>query len=164
MRKAVKLFEEFHSFEPKDIGSFPKSFRIPREAVYVGEAKTMYYSSDKLNPENGQDEGWISYYHPHEGGVRAYIADPNDSPSTGDIRNLPKWVYKTQELVRLGDCEGFDYTDFSGREIKAEATGRAPEWYCIPSGKALLVIQDKRKVLAVFWGGDLNVEWRGVVG
>jgi hypothetical protein len=160
-RKAEKLFAEFHSFDPQDVGSFPRAFKIPRQAAHVGEAKTMYYSSDKLNPETGEDEGWISYYHPHEGGVRTYVTDSHQG---GDVRNIPEWIYSTKELVRLGDCEGFDYENFDGRTIKAEATGRLPEWYCVPSGKALLVIQDKQKVLAILWGGDLRVEWRGVVG
>lgn len=160
LRKAERLYETFHQFEPTDVGEFHKGFKIPREATYVGEAKTMYYTSDKLNPETGEDEGHVRYFHPHEGGVRMYVTD--DSP--GETRNVPPWIYKTEALVLIGQCDGFEYKDFDGVMQEAKATGRKPEWFCIPSGKALLIIQDRRRVLAIVWGGKLNVEWRGVVG
>lgn len=161
LRKAERLFETFHQYEPVKVDDFRRGFSIPREANYVGEAKTMFYSSDKLNPETSEDEGWISYFHEHQGGVRMYVLD--DDPE-GDWRNVPKWIHETKALVRLGDCDGFEYEDFGGEMKKAEATGKKPEWYCIPSGKALLVIQDKSHVLAIVWGGSLDVEERGVVG
>ncbi len=161
LQRAEKLFETFHQFEPVEVGDFHAGFSIPREANYVGEAKTMYYSSDKLNPETGEDEGVIHYFHEHEGGVRMYVTDDSRD---GEWRKVPKWIFGTKALVRLGDCEGFEYTDFDDETTKAEATGKPPGWYCIPSGKALLVVQDKRQVLAIVWGGGLNVEWRGVVG
>lgn len=161
LRRAENLFETFHQFEPRDIGEFRRGFSIPREATYVGNARVMYYTSDKLNPTTGEDEGVIEYFHDHKDGVRMYVTDPH---TEGEVRNIPKWIRDTQALVRIGDCDGFEYEDFSGEVQKAEATGRKPEWYAIPSGKALLVIQDKRRVLAIVWGGKLNVEWRGVVG
>lgn len=161
LAKAESLFETFHQFESEDVGAFRKGFKIPREAWYVGEAKTMYYTSDKLNPISGEDEGWISYFHPHEGSVRIYLTDDSQD---SELRNIPKWIYGAKALTRLGDCEGFDFINHDGRKVKAEATKPFPEWYTIPSGKALLAIQSKRKVLAIVWGGDLDVEWRGVVG
>lgn len=164
MEKALHLYREFHSYDPVRVGQFSKGFRIPREGKYVGEAKTMYYTSDKLNPVTGEDEGHIQYYHPHEGGVRLYLTDSKGMQRPGGMRRIPKWIYGTKELVRLGDFDGFDYEDFDGEMKKAEGIGRLPEWYAIPSGKALLVIQDKRFVQAILWGGDLRVEWRGVVG
>lgn len=163
LHKAEKLFETFHQFDPEDVGSFRKGFKIPKQAWYVGEAKTMYYTSDKLNPISGEDEGWISYYHPHEGNVRLYVSEAPDE-EIGELRNIPKWIHDTKALTRLGDCEGFDFIDLEGNEREAKATKPYPEWYAIPSGKALLVIQSKRDVLAIIWGGDLDVEWRGVVG
>lgn len=164
MKRAIRLYEEFHSYSPIKVGEFANSFRIPRRGNYVGEAKTMYYTSDKLNPTTGEDEGLISYYHPHEGGVRTYLTDSKGLKKDGDLRNIPSWIWGTKELVRLGTCDGFDYVDFDGETKKAEGRGRLPEWYCIPTGKALLVIQDKRHVVAIMWGGSLRVEWRGVVG
>lgn len=161
LRKAELLFEMFHQFEPIKVGEFAPGFRIPRQALYVGEATVMYYSSNKLNPSTGEDEGWIRYVHEHEGGVRMYVLDEDCG---GEWRNIPRWIWETSALVRLGDCDGFEYADFDGQVQEAESTGRKPEWYCTPSGKALLVVQDKRSVLAVIWGGSLRVEWRGVVG
>jgi hypothetical protein len=159
-RKAEKLFEEFHQFEPVDVGNFHRSFRIPHQANYVGEAKKMFYASDKLNPETSEDEGWIHYFHDHMGGVRLYLI----GDVGGEIRPVPKWIYNTRALTRLGDCEGFEYIDFDDELVKAEGTNPLPEWYAVPSGKALLVVQGKRTVLAILWGGKLDVEERGVVG
>jgi hypothetical protein len=161
LRQAERLFETFHQFEPVKVGDFRSGFRIPHEANYVGEAKTMFYSSDKRNPETGEDEGWINYFHEHEGGVRMYVTDDKRN---GEIRRIPRWIYNTKALVRLGDCDGWEYVDFEGNLAEAEATGNKPEWYCVPSGKALLVVQDKHQCLAIVWGGGLDVEWRGVVG
>jgi hypothetical protein len=161
LRNAEKLYETFHQFEPTEVGAFAHGFKIPHEANHVGEAKTMYYSSDKLNPETGEDEGWIRYFHENDGDVRLCVMD---SYRAGDRRKIPKWIRESQALVLLGECDGFDYEDFDGNIVEAKATGQKPEWYCVPSGKALLVIQDRRRVLAVLWGGDLHVEWRGVVG
>lgn len=159
--KAQKLFEEFHQFEPTKVGNFSRGFRIPREALYVGEAKTMFYTSNKLNPETHEDEGCIAYFHEHEGDVRMHVLDESRD---GRWRKVPKWIWGVKALTKLGTCDGFEYIDFGGETKKAKSTGRKPEWYCVPSGKALLVIQDKRSVLAIVWGGSLNVEPRGVVG
>lgn len=160
LRNAEKLFTEFHQFEPVDVGTFHRSFRIPRRANYVGEAKKMFYASDKLNPETGEDEGVIHYFHDHEGRVRMYLV----GDVGGDVRSVPKWIYGTKALTRLGDCEGFEYDDFDGERVKAKGTKPLPEWYAIPSGKALLIVQSKRTVIAILWGGKLDVESRGVVG
>jgi len=161
LRRAVNLFETFHQFEPRDVGEFSRGFEIPKQAICIGDAKVMYYTSDKLNPETHEDEGDIAYFHDHRKGVRMYVTDES---RPGDWRNIPKWIWNTQALVRLGTCDGFDYEDFDGELKEAKATGRKPDWYALPSGKALLVIQDRRKVLAIAWGGELRVEWRGVVG
>jgi hypothetical protein len=159
-RKAEKLYELFHQFEPVDVGDFPSGFRIPKVASYVGTATVMYYTSDKLNPETLEDEGDVRYYHDHKEGVRTYLIGSRE----GEARNIPKWIWGADALVRLGDCDGLDYEDFDGETREMRSTGRKPEWYCVPSGKALLVIQDRRRVLAVVWGGELRVEDRGVVG
>ena len=163
LRRAEKLFTEFHQYDPIDVGSFHRSFRIPRHANYVGEAKVMYYKSDKFNPTTSEDEGWIHYFHEHEGDVRMYVPGSHDEIG-GEPRNIPKWIYGVSALTRIGDCEGFEYEDFAGELVEARGTKPLPEWYAIPSGKALLIIQNKRIVLAILWGGKLDVESRGVVG
>lgn len=166
LRKAERLFETFHAFEPIDVGEFHPRFRVPRSAALVGDAKVMYYRSDKLNPETHADEGWIHYYHDHKDGVRTYLTKEvlGKDYLAADIRRVPRWIYQTSALVRIGDCEGLDYEDHDGELREIRRTGRAPEWYCVPSGKALLIVQDKKTVLGIVWGGKLRVEDRGVVG
>ena len=69
MRRAIEKFREFHQFEPRDIGTFKRGFRIPRRAIFAGEASYVLYRSDKLNPGTGEDEGDIDYIHEHKGDV-----------------------------------------------------------------------------------------------
>ncbi len=160
-KKALGLYRRFHQFEPHKVGEFAKGFSIPTEVHHVGQAKTMFYTSDKLNPETHDDEGWISYYHEHKPGVKFCVVRPE---TDSDLISVPSRICTVDALIRLGDCEGFEYEDFNGKIVKAESTGRPPEWYTTPSGKALLIVQDKRTVVAVLWGGQLHVEARGVVG
>lgn len=160
-KEAERLYKIFYQFEPRKVGAFASGFSIPRRATHVGEAKTMYYTSDKLNPTTGEDEGAQRYYHPHEGDVYMLVTDKG---AQGHVVEVPRWIHGVDSLVLLGQCDGFEYEDFDGDLQEAQATGRKPEWYCIPSGKALLVVQDKKKVLAIVYGGSLDVEWRGVVG
>lgn len=158
--RAENLFEKFHQFEPNKVARRP-DLDIPPHLTHVGEAKVMYYASDKLNPETGEDEGWIHYFHEHEGGVKFCAVEPE---SDGPEVTVPDFIRKTTALVRIGDCEGFEYEDHDGRTVEAEGTGRLPEWYATPDGRALLVVQDKRHLIACLWGGDLNVRAEGVVG
>lgn len=158
---AEHLYETFHQFEPQRVGEFHAEFSIPKRARHVGEAKVMYYSSDKLNPETGEDEGIIHYFHEHEGGVGIHLFDDDHD---GKMVMVPARVRAVDALVRLGKCEGFEYEDFDGKTVEAEGTGRLPEWYATPDGKALLVIQGKRRVIAILWGGSLDVRAEGVVG
>ena len=160
MRKAVHLYKEFHQFEPRKIGPFPKSFTVPHQAVCVGEALEVLYRSDKLNPTTHEDEGMIDYIHEHDPGVRAYRTDQG---ADGPVRQVPKFIWGSKELVLLGSCLGYAYLDSEGDEIEAKVRTPYPELYSIPSGRALLVVQDKKKVLALIWGGRLGVEDRGIV-
>jgi hypothetical protein len=66
-------------------------------------------------------------------------------------------------LVRLGQCLGFEYESPSGA-IEAVTEPPLPELYTITTGRALLVIQGKRRICALIWGGKLRVESRGIVG
>lgn len=160
MKKAIKLYEDFHKFEPRDIGEFSSSFYIPEEAIYVGEAKDVMYRSDKLNPSTLENEGMINYIHDHKKGVKVYRVDKD---ADGPTRSVPKRVWGVTELVRLGECLGFTYRDHSGEEVEAVTRKPRPDLYATPDGRALLVIEGKRKVVALIWGGNLNVEPRGIV-
>jgi len=160
MSSAEKMFVAFHQREPRKTGSFADGLAIPARAVCVGDAVNVLYHSDKLNPTTGEDEGWIDYIHDHSRGVRVYRCDPG---AHGPEHAVPAWLRGVRELTWLGDCLGFDFRDHDGELVKAQATRPLPELYTIPSGKALLVIQSKRTLLAMIWGGRLGVEPRGIV-
>jgi hypothetical protein len=156
----VRKYVEFHQLEPRKVGRFPATFEIPAEVKLGGTAKQVLYRSDKLNPTTGADEGVIDYFHDHKDGVRIYRTDAHFG---GQARRVPNWIRNVKALVRLGDCLGFTYADEDGYEVRAKGKKPYPELYCIPSGKALLVVQGKRRVLAIIWGGRLGVEARGIV-
>jgi hypothetical protein len=161
MRKAIEKFEEFHQFEPRDIGTFCRGFRIPRRAIFAGDARFVLYRSDKLNPGSGEDEGEIDYIHEHDADVGLYRTDDTDGPEHA----VPGWLCGCQQLVLLGECLGYGYySDAFGEAVEAKSSAPFPELYTTPDGRALIVVQDKREVLALVWGGQLGVEWRGIVG
>lgn len=160
MSSAVKMYVGFHQHEPKKRGEFHRSLKIPARAVLAGDAVNVLYRSDKLNPTTGEDEGWIDYIHDHKKGVQVYRCDPG---AQGPEVAVPAWIRNVDELTWLGDCLGFAMREPSGREVEARGTKPLPELYTIPSGKALLVIQNKRTLLAMIWGGRLGVEPRGIV-
>ena len=165
LRKAEQLYGDFHQFEPDDVGNFAPWFSIPADVMRVGTAGTMYYTSDKLNPETLEDEGCVRYYHEHGPGVMACLAlGAEGLPGDGRVKRVPLWIRDSEVLVKLGTCDGFDYTAFDGELEEVRATSPKPEWFCTPCSKALLIIQGRAQVLAIFWGGGLHVEDRGVVG
>lgn len=159
MRKAIKLYEDFHKYEPRKIGEFPASFEIPQEATLVGDAKNVMYRSTKLNPITYRDEGAIDYIHDHEKGVRVYRTDAR---AEGPVRVVPKRIWGVGELVFLGKSLGYTYRDHDGDEIEAVVRRPYPNLYATPDGRALLIIH-RSKVLALIWGGRLGVEPRGIV-
>ena len=107
LKKAERLFREFHQYDPVSIGDFHRSFSIPKEAIHIGYAETMFYSSDKLNPTTGEDEGWIKYFHEHEGDVRLCVTDES---MPGKVKKIPKWIHGVKALTLLGEFDGFEYS------------------------------------------------------
>ena len=161
---AIRRYRGFHQHEPKKVGAFHPELVIPETCTCVGSAIHVLYNSDKLNPETGEDEGWIDYIHEHDSGVKIYRCD-RGAAQLGDLVRVPAWIRRqTQSLVWLGDCNGFAYKGLEdGKKHEAKGTEPLPELYCTESGKALVVIQGKRRVLAIIWGGRLGVEPRGIV-
>lgn len=160
MSRAVSLYRSFHSHEPR--GTRTVAGSIPKQAHRAGAAVNVLYASDKLNPTTGEDEGWIDYIHDHNRGVVIYRCD---EAAAGKLCAVPAWITNVTELVVLGDCLGFAYEDETdGHVTRAKGKRPLPELCAIPSGKALVVVQDKRNVLAIIWGGKLGVLDRGIVG
>lgn len=160
MKRAIDMYTRFNGHEPLDIGEFKPSFFIPDRAVLAGPAVNVMYRSKKNDPSTGaQVKRAIDYIHDHEKGVNVYRTDRS---LRGPERAVPQWISRAKELVLLGQCLGFCYSD-GEEEIEASPTQPYPELYTIPSGRALLVIQSKQRVLALIWGGRLGVEARGIV-
>lgn len=165
MTRAIRKYFDFHQQEPVKIGQFHADLeRRLREgrAVLVGAAVHVLYRSDKLNPTTLEDEGWIDYIHDHDRGVNTYRAD-RGAGELGPERSVPAFIRNASELTWLGFCLGFAYKDHDGKEVEAKGKRPLPDLFCTPNGKALLVIQNKRTLLALMWGGRLGVEPRGIV-
>lgn len=159
---ARRMFKTFHSRDWRGEGDFHADLVIPREVIRLGTAEHVLYRSDKLNPTTGQDEGWIDYIHEHGAGVIAHRVEARP-PADADLVAVPSWLQRQQSFTWLGKSLGFAYRDEGGRVRKVGATEPLPELYTTPSGKALLIIQSKRRLLALIWGGRLGVERRGIV-
>lgn len=160
--KAIRMFRRFHTRDWRGEGDFHRDLEIPEHVACLGDAKHVLYASDKLNPETGEDEGWIEYIHEHSSGVHVYQPVPRASADLELVR-VPAWIRNVDQFTWLGRCLGFQYKDERGRACDVKGTQPLPELYAIPSGKALVVIQSKRKLLAMIWGGKLAVERRGIV-
>ena len=160
--QAIALYEGFHKEEPRRVGAFPSAFSIPDEVVLLGDADFVLYRSRKRDPLTYRKPAQpIDYIHEHDGGVKAYTTDKR---VRGARKSVPKYIQNVGSLVLLGQCIGFGYFRYVDDDL-VEVEGRRPypELCAIPSGKALLAIQDKRHVLAMIWGGKLGVEPRGIV-
>lgn len=158
-RAAIGKYKEFWQKEPTKVGDFPKTFKIPKSVELLGPGKHVLYSSLKKDPETLKNPRTpLDYIHEHDAGVHIY-----DATRSGDVK-VPEFITHAQALVCLGECIGFAFVDGDDEFIEAEATDPLPDLYCTVDGRALLVIQSRRKVLAMIWGGGLGVEARGIVG
>ena len=160
LEDAKAKFEEFHRKQPTKIGEFASSFEIPTTMCELGDAVHVLYRSDKKDPATGrQPKKPVDYIHEHHAGVKAYAVDMDGLTEV----DVPDFICKADALVLLGFCLGFRYRDDDG-EQDAEGDDPLPELYATPCGKALIVVQDKKEVLAMIWGGGLGVWARGIDG
>jgi hypothetical protein len=157
---AIGIYEGFHRFAPKKIGEFHPAFKIPSRANRQGPSVDVLYRSDKVDPETlKKPRRAQDYIHEHDSkGVHTYLPR-----GPGQLVEVPDWICDARILSRLGHCLGFKFKR-DGELITAEARAPLPELYTTPNGRALLVVQSKRDVLALVWGGKLDVEPRGIVG
>jgi hypothetical protein len=159
-REAISKYKEFHRYDPKTVGEFPASFRIPQAVHRAGPAKHVLYQSGKVDPETlRKPRRPVDYIHEHDAGVVCYVTDGD-----GPLVDVPRAFVEAQALTRLGYCLGFKFEDADGEECDAEGRPPLPDLYCTPCGKCLLVIQDRKTVLAMMWGGALGVFGRGIDG
>lgn len=162
-RDAIDKYVEFHRLDPKEVGELPSSFRIPERMYRAGPAKWVTYESTKVDPETlRKPRRPVSYIHEHNAGVVTYLAEPTDVDRSGVA--VPRAFRDVPALARLGFCLGFCFTGDDGEPQEAKATRPYPDLYTVPDGKCLLVIQSRRDVLAMMWGGGLGVFARGIDG
>jgi hypothetical protein len=163
--KAVKKYREFQHLDPKRIGKFPATFAIPKTAYLVGDAVNVLYRSGKCDPETLKKPSRpVNYIHDHDPGVKLYAIDGTDLVEDIDMlpeRTVPQRIHAVTAIVLLGDCLGFGYRD-GDDDIDVDAPSGS-ELYCTPDGRALLVVQRKRRVTALIWGGRLGVIDRGII-
>lgn len=162
-------FEEFHRYEHRKVGEFAKGFRVPSTMLLAGPAIHVTYESAKIDPSTlRKPRNPVAYIHEHDAGVKLYVpaamADELDLDPDATTR-VPFAAAGAADatLVCLGNCLGYKF-QLDGKPVEAESVDPLPELYCTPDGKCLLVIQSKRDVLAMMWGGALGVFARGIDG
>lgn len=177
----ISMYNEFYKFGPKHIGKFSAALEIPEQVYLVGSAEWVFYASDKWERKQN------FYMHEHGWGTKCYLTDGGY-----DTTNVPDKFRKAETLVRLGECRGgpeklpptsseisknigktantgkglgFVWKDDkSGNLDGAIVTSPYPELYCTPDGKCLLVIENKKKIRALIWGGGMHVASAGIIG
>lgn len=160
---AVDKYVEFHRYEPKEIGEFPASFKVPDRMYRAGRAIWVTYLSSKVDPETlRRPRKPVGYIHDHDAGVMLYSDHALDSAA--EEVDVPLAFRSAKALVKLGTCLGFAHEGADGEECEGRSTRPAPDLYTTPCGRCLLVIQGRSKVLAMMWGGGLGVYARGIDG
>jgi hypothetical protein len=161
--EAIEKYVEFHRLEPRQIGEFGSSFRIPARMYRAGSAKWVTYESMKVDPETlRKPRRPVSYIHEHDAGVVTYVPKPTGIDPDGV--DVPRRILEVPALARLGFCLGFCFEDENGDKQEARGTRPLPDLYTVPDGKCLIVVQSRQKVLAMMWGGGLGVFARGIDG
>lgn len=150
IERAAKKFAEFHDRDPETVQAF-RIPRLPKKIPLAGEAEFMSYRSDKWGEK-------ADYWHDHEAGVKCGIVE-----AKGPYVTLPVSLRETDTLVRLGYCLGFGFIDHNGDLIEAKVRTPYPELFCTPDGRSLIVIESKKTLIAVIWGGHLDVRAAGIV-
>lgn len=155
--EAVEKFREFHRLEPHEL-VYDDTFEMPRRVRCMGPAKWVTYRSKKVIPDTMQrPRKPVDYIHEIESGVELYVPD-------GELdTEVPEFILEAGSLTLLGQCLGFGFEE-DGKKSEAKGERPLPELYCTPDGRALIVVQGKRDILALIWGGELAVEGRGIVG
>lgn len=161
-RDAIAKYQEFHRYDPKKI-EVSNSFQIPERMHRAGRALEVLYRSTKVDPETlRKPRRPVNYIHEHDAGVVCYLADGRDAD--GSPTDVPGKFQDVSALTRLGYCLGFAFEDPSGERCDVEGRDPLPELYTTPDGRCLLVIQSRKTVLAMMWGGALGVFARGIDG
>jgi hypothetical protein len=154
-RAATRLFTGFHDYDPRDVGKLNASLIIPEAVFYAGPCTYVTYRSNKWN------DGTHDYIHKIESYPRVSLGFVDED--TGRTRRVPSRISNNATLVQIQTrAIGFGYRKLDGEEQHAEVSGC--QWFWHPVGKALLLIRNKRKLVAIAWGGKLDFKPQGLVG
>lgn len=160
--EAIEKYREFHRYDPKKI-IVGRGFAIPSRMYRAGKALFVTYQSGKVDPETLRKPNRpVNYIHEHDAGVVTYLSRAVDTD--GVSVDVPERFRRVPALTRLGFNLGFAFETADGDKREARATRPYPDLYTTPCGKCLLVIQNRKTVLAMMWGGGLGVFARGIDG
>jgi hypothetical protein len=155
INRAEDIFTQFHARDPKNVGKFP--FEVPSSIYHVGPCQWVTYRSDKWN------DGTHDYVHEITSFPRVKCCLVKLEGLSGNRIAVPKKIQGTQTLTQIGlKSLGIGFVDDDGQEMEISTPNSA--WYWSSKGKALLCVQKKRRLVAIIWGGKLDVEPRGIVG
>ncbi len=163
---AVAKYKEFHRQDPVKIGEFGGNFAIPKHVYRAGKCLWTTYRSTKVDPSTlRKPRKPVNYIHEHDAGVMLYVVDAGELDAETPLERVavPREFQQVEVLTRLGHNLGYKFV-LEGNDLEAEAVEPLPELYCTPDGKCLLVVQSKRTVIAMMWGGALGVFARGIDG
>jgi len=160
---ALEKYLEFHRYNAKHLDTV--DITIPSVVYKGGKATWVTYRSGKVDPSTlRRPKKPVDYIHEFNAGVDLYRADPGDGRERVSV---PSEFRHVGALIKLGMCLGFSYKGPDGA-VEGSSSRPLPELACCvdASGdsKCLYVIQDRRKVLAMIWGGALGVFARGIDG
>jgi hypothetical protein len=159
--QAVEKYREFHRFDPKKVVGAPHLV-VPQRVRRAGAATWVTYRSGKVDPGTMEKpKRTFDYIHEHDAGVVVYVTDARGGELDTEV---PAWAKGVDAVVQLGKCLGFSYVDAMGKAREAKGTPPLPDLCCTPDGRCLLVVQDRKTVLAMMWGGALGVFARGIDG
>jgi hypothetical protein len=152
--QATKTFESFNEYPSKGVSKFAKEIVVPERMPSPGPCRWVTYRSDKW--KNGTHD----YIHKISSYPRVKcVMAGEDYPTV----KVPLKVRNATTLTQIGlRALGFAF-EYDGEEYEAKVPA-GTEWFWSQSARALYLIQNKRKLIALVWGGQLNVEARGIVG
>lgn len=152
--QATKTFEDFNEYPSKGATKFAREIVVPERMPSPGPCRWLTYRSNKWN------DGTHDYIHTITSYPRVKCAMAGEKYPTIKI---PIKIREANTLTQIGlRALGFAF-EYDDHEYEAKVPA-GTEWFWSQTARALYLIQNKRKLVALIWGGTLNVEARGIVG
>lgn len=153
---ALARYHTFHQRHAR--GEVPIHATIPTRLTVLGDAVHVAYRSNKWTGK------WVNYIHEHGPDVTIYapVAVAREL-GLEEIRVVDTPLFVRVDVgVWLGTCLGFKAE--GAQTVEAEGVLRGDcQLLTNPAGNALYIAEPKR-LLAVIWGGSLDVRPEGICG